>query len=94
MDLTVVRYIVVIIVVLILIWAVLEMRWRFKRYSKQKVESLQAWTPFDTTTRNAMLQEPQPVLSEDGEEQEEKSGQDLHLRAQQNGHYSESKKPH
>jgi hypothetical protein len=46
----------------------------------------------DSTAKDALQEEPLLPAEEDNEEQEEKSDQDLHTRAQQNGHYSESKK--
>jgi len=46
----------------------------------------------DSTSKDTLQEGPLLPAEEDNEEQEEKSGQDLHTKAQQNGHYSESKK--
>jgi hypothetical protein len=95
MDLTVIRYVVFVVVALILIWAVLEMRWRFQRKSKQSgVRRLGSWIDFDTTSTNAMHDESLPVVDEDHNVLDDKASQDMHQRSRQNGHYSGTKKTH
>ena len=83
-----------VVALLILIWAILEMRSRLTRTRRKntKVETIRRWIRLDSTAKDALQEEPLLPVEEDNEEQEEKSGQDLHTRAQQNGHYSESKK--
>ena len=82
------------VALLILIWAILEMRSRLTRTRRKntKVETIRSWIRLDSTAKDALQEEPLLPAEEDNEEQEEKSDQDLHTRAQQNGHYSESKK--
>jgi len=62
------------------------------RRKNTKVETIKRWIRLDSTAKDALQEEPLLPAEEDNEEQEEKSDQDLHTRAQQNGHYSESKK--
>jgi hypothetical protein len=92
MDLTVLRYIVLIVAVIILIWAIFELRSRQARRKKLDDEALGAWVKLDST--NAHLEEGLLSLAEEEkdkpEEQTEES--DFHTRAQQNGHYIPSKK--
>ncbi|MFL5654843.1 MAG: hypothetical protein ACJ8CB_11800 [Ktedonobacteraceae bacterium] len=87
-------YLGFVVALLILIWAILEMRSRLTRTRRKntKVETIRSWIGLDSTAKDALQEEPLLPAEEDNEEQEEKSGQDLHTRAQQNGHYSESKK--
>ena len=95
MDLTVIRYVVFVVVALILIWAVLEMRWRFQRKSKQSgVRRPSSWIDFDTTSTNAMYDESLPVVDEDHNILDDKASHDINQRSRQNGHYSGTKKTH
>ena len=91
---TIWTYLGFVVALLILIWAVLEMRSRLTRTrgKNTKVETIKSWMRLDSTAKDALQEEPLLPAEEDNEEQEEKSDQDLHTRAQQNGHYSESKK--
>ena len=91
---TIWTYLGFLVALLILIWAILEMRSRLTRTGRKntKVETIRSWIRLDSTAKDALQEEPLPPAEEDNEEQEEKSDQDLHTRAQQNGHYSESKK--
>ena len=91
---TIWTYLGFVVALLILIWAILEMRSRLTRTrgKNTKVETIKSWIRLDSTAKDALQEEPLLPAEEDNEEQEEKSGQDLHTRAQQNGHYSESKK--
>ena len=87
-------YLGFVVALLILIWAVLEIRSRLTRTRRQKTkaETLSGWARLDSTAADVVQEEQLPLPEEDNEEQEEKAGQDFHTRAQQNGHYSESKK--
>lgn len=93
MDLTVLRYIVFIVAVIILIWAAFELRSRQVRRKKLKDEAPGAWVKLDFT--NAHLEEEGP-LSLPKEEKDKPGKQtdesDIHTLAQQNGHYIPSKK--
>ena len=91
---TIWTYLGFVVALLILIWAILEMRSRLTRTrgKNTKVETIKSWIRLDSTAKDALQEEPLLPAEEDNEEQEEKLGQDLHTRAQQNGHYSESKK--
>jgi hypothetical protein len=91
---TIWTYLGFVVALLILIWAILEMRSRLTRTRRKntKVETIRRWIRLDSTAKDAQQEEPLLPAEEDNEEQEEKSDQDLHTRAQQNGHYSESKK--
>lgn len=91
---TIWTYLGFVVALLILIWAILEMRSRLTRTRRKntKVETIRRWIRLDSTAKDALQEEPLLPAEEDSEEQEEKSDQDLHTRAQQNGHYSESKK--
>jgi len=91
---TIWTYLGFVVALLILIWAILEMRSRLTRTrgKNTKVETIKSWIRLDSTAKDALQEEPLLPAEEDNEEQEEKSDQDLHTRAQQNGHYSESKK--
>ena len=91
---TIWTYLGFVVALLILIWAILEMRSRLTRTRRKntKVETIKRWIRLDSTAKDALQEEPLLPAEEDNEEQEEKSDQDLHTRAQQNGHYSESKK--
>ena len=93
MDLIAIRYVVFVVVALILIWAVLEMRWRFLRKSKQaRMRRLGSWVEFNATSINAVHDEPLPPTDEGHNILEDEAGQDIHQRARQNGHYSGTKK--
>ena len=91
---TIWTYLGFVVALLILIWAILEMRSRLTRTrgKNTKVETIKSWIRLDSTAKDALQEEPLLPAEEDNEEQEEKSDQDLHTRAQQNGHYSESQK--
>jgi len=90
MDPTVVQYIGFGVVILILIWATVEMSRRRSRRKKVGIEALDVWVKMDSS-RPVPTEEPSPDT--DTGEREETSEESIHTRAQQNGHYSESKKP-
>ena len=89
MDPTVVQYIGFGVVILILIWASVEMSRRHSRRKKVGIEALDVWVKMDSP-RAVSTEEPLPDTETD--EREETSEENVHSRAQQNGHYSESKK--
>ncbi|TME11880.1 MAG: hypothetical protein E6I80_04980 [Chloroflexi bacterium] len=93
MDLTILRYIVFIVAVIILIWAAFELRSRQVRRKKLKDKTPGAWVKLDFT--NAHLKEEGPLSLP--KEEKDKPGEqtdesDIHTLAQQNGHYIPSKK--
>jgi hypothetical protein len=90
MDPTVVQYIGFGVVILILIWATVEMSRRYSRHRKMSINPLDAWVRMDSP-HVTPTEEPLPAT--DTGEQEETPEENIHTRAQQNGHYSESKKP-
>jgi hypothetical protein len=87
-------YLGFVVALLILIWAILEMRSRLTRTRRQKMkaETLSTWARLDSAAADVAQEEPLPLPEEDNEDQQEIPGQGFHTRAQQNGHYSESKK--
>ena len=92
MDLTVLRYIVLIVAVIILIWAIFELRSRQIRRKKLDDEALGAWVKLDSTKAH-LEEEPLSLAEEEKDKPEEQTEEsDIHTRAQQNGHYIPSKK--
>ena len=89
MDPTVVQYIGFGVVTLILIWAVVELSKRHSRRKRAGIEALNMWVKMDSS-RVAPIEEPSSDT--DTDDREETSEESMHTRAQQNGHYSESKK--
>src|SRR6266576_2967861 len=94
MDITVLRYIVIIVAALILIWAAFEIRSRLVRRRKQNVRTINRWVKLDSRTVAQNIEEEARELPiEENDEQEEPVDQtNVHSRAQQNGHYMPSKK--
>ena len=96
MNLIIVGYLGFVVAALILMWAAFVLT---SRYHRKKISSknLNTWVKLDATPLDSM-EEPLSLsltADEDGDEDEEEtSQQSLRTRAQQNGHYSESKKPH
>lgn len=91
MDPRLVQYIGFVVAALILGWAVVELNRRYFRQRKvDYLDPLSTWVKLDSThTDNA----EESLLGEGtNEDQEETPEQNLHTRAQQNGHHSESKK--
>jgi hypothetical protein len=91
MDPMVVEYIGIVVAALILGWAVVELNRRYFRQRKQDVEALNTWIKIDST-RVSDVNVDELLPGEDGE-REYAPEPDIHTRAQQNGHYSESTKP-
>jgi len=94
MDITVLRYIVIIVAALILIWATFEVRSRLVRRRKHDVRTLNTWVSLDSrTVAHNIEEESKPLpIEENGEQEEPVDQTDVHSRAQQNGHYMPSKK--
>ena len=93
MDLTVLRYIVFIVAVIILIWAAFELRSRQVRRKKLNDETLGAWVKLDFTNAQLVEEGPLSLPEEEKNKPEEQTEEsDIHTRAQQNGHYMPSKK--
>jgi len=94
MDITVLRYIVIIVAALILIWAAFEIRSRLVRRRKQNVRTINRWVKLDSRTVAQNIEEEARELPiEENDEQEEPVDQtNVHPREQQNGHYMPSKK--
>ncbi len=90
MDLAVIRYVVLVVAALILIWTILEMRWRLLR--KSRTRRVGTWIDFETSTAYPADERPLAIEDEDAAAPDAEARQDLHARAQQNGHYSRSKK--
>ena len=96
MNPSIVGYLGFVVAALILIWAAFILT---SRYTRKKISSknLNTWVKLDASPLESM-EEPLPLVAdEDGdrdEDEEETAEQSLRTRAQQNGHYSESKKPH
>ena len=94
MDITVLRIIVLIVAAFILIWAAFEVRSRLVRRRKQDVRALNTWVKLDSRIDAQNIEEEARTISiEENDEQEEPVDQtDVQSRAQQNGHYTPSKK--
>ena len=94
MNPTLAGYLGFVVAALILIWAVIEISRRFTRHKKIDAQTLGTWVKLDST-HNTTSEELPPATND---EEEDSDGDDvpdrsLHTRSQQNGHYSESKKP-
>jgi hypothetical protein len=90
MDPKLVEYIGFVVAALILGWAVVELRRRYFRQKKTDSEQPNTWVKLDSTLT---AESEESVLIEDSEEEKEEVLEpDIHTRAQQNGHHSESKK--
>jgi len=93
MDLTLLRYIVFIVAVIILIWAAFELRSRRVRRKKLNDETLVVWVKLDSTNAQLVEEGPMSLPKEEEDKPEEQTKEsDIHTRAQQNGHYIPSKK--
>ncbi len=82
MDPTVIAYLGFFAVLLFLLWAGVEIGRRYYKRTKIDAHVMHTWQP---------LQAPSPTEAED-DEPDEAPQADLTTRAQQNGHYSASKK--
>lgn len=90
------QYIGFVVVALILIWAVIELNRRISRRRLNERRPTQGpWlslNPRRVNDEEAAPVSPQPDSAE-SEDAFEDSDAEIHTRAKQNGHYSESKKP-
>lgn len=92
MNPIVVEYIGIVVAALILGWAVVELNRRYFRQRKQDVKALNTWIKIDST-RASDVNVDELLPGEDSDsEREDAPEPDIHTRAQQNGHYSESTK--
>ncbi|HKF38682.1 MAG TPA: hypothetical protein VKB35_17435 [Ktedonobacteraceae bacterium] len=93
MNPMVVEYIGIVVAALILGWAVVELNRRYFCQRKQDVEALNTWIKIDPTRASDVnVDELLPGADSDSERKDAPKPE-LHTRAQQNGHYSESTKP-
>lgn len=98
MNPTLLGYLGFVVAALILIWAVLEISRRITRHKKIDTQIPNSWVALDST-RITATEEIHPsdtveyIDEGDADDQPEESLHNMHTRAQQNGHYSESKKP-
>ena len=90
MDLTELRYIVLIVAAIILIWAAFELRSRHARRNKLDDKALGDWVKLDSTNTHLSEEGPLPLPEEEKEDQTDEP--DIHTRAQQNGHHIPSKR--
>ncbi|HLG62821.1 MAG TPA: hypothetical protein VKY19_12850 [Ktedonosporobacter sp.] len=84
----VITYIGFVVAILILLWGVLIVSRRYLWRGTSRPESADVWIPLKTNELHPLNE---PAADED-EPDNEALKMDLHTRAQQNGHYSESKK--
>ncbi len=89
MSPTLVTYLGFVVAVFILMWAVLELSQRWHGRRRMRHQSMNTWVPLNPTTVDRDATED-PLADADGDK--ETPERNIHLRAQQNGHYSESKK--
>jgi hypothetical protein len=87
MDFVVAQYIGFVVALLVVIWGITELGRRRTHWARRNGKTLNTWVTLDSRRADTM---DEVSAEEDSEEQEEKAA--LHQRAQQNGHYSESKK--
>ena len=83
----IVTYIGFVVVALILVWAIFELGKRFSTRKKIDTRTMNTWVTLKSTSAN--IAEELPAIDDD---QEETPRLDIITKAQQNGHYSESKK--
>jgi hypothetical protein len=90
MDPSLIEYVGFFVAALILGWAVVELNKRYLRQRRVDSKPLNTWVKLDFTSADD-IEEPLP--EEKGDEDEEGVPEsNIHIRAQQNGHHSESKK--
>ncbi len=95
MNPTLIAYLGFVVAALILIWAVFEISRRLTRTRKPDPRSLDSWVKIDSTHLSAPDELLPPATGERDEDDDtgDIAESNLHTRAKQNGHYSESKKP-
>ena len=90
MNLTLVMVGGLVVAILIIGWAVLEVIRRYTRQKKAEAQARNAWIMVKPTTTTIV----DDASSETHDEQnEDTTNTELHKRAKQNGHYSQSKNP-
>lgn len=89
MSPTFVVYIGFVVAVVILVWGVLELSQRWDGRRRMRHQAMNTWVPLEPTAVDRNITEGR-LSDEDSDE--ETAQRDSHSRAQQNGHYSESKK--
>lgn len=89
MNLSLAQYLGFGVAALILIWAVIVINRKYFSHDGSP-RTPTTWVNLDIQ-RTGEAEEAFPVAGE--EDQEERDESDVHTRAKQNGHYSESKKP-
>jgi hypothetical protein len=85
---TLVEYIGFVVAALIIIWAVIEFGKRI--YTRKNVD---ARAPHTWARMNAVRRSNVEESLPDADDDDDGTESDIHARAKQNGHYSESKKP-
>jgi hypothetical protein len=90
MDPMLIEYVAFFVAALILGWAIVELNKRYFRQRRVDSKTLNTWVKMDSTLADD-IDEPLPDGESDGDE-ESVSESNIQIRAQQNGHHSESKK--
>ena len=87
---TLLTYLGFVVAFFILGWAIFEMGRRYFRQRRVETKPLNTWVKLDSTFESD-VEKPLPVEESD-EEEEHVSEANIQIRAQHNGHHSESKK--
>lgn len=88
MNITIAMYVGFVVAVFVLTWGAVEIGRRFGGRKKASAKAMNTWVPFKPTPTDT-LKDP---LSGATEDLDDTPDTELHTRAHQNGHYSESKK--
>lgn len=89
MIVSIVPYLGLVVALLVLVWGMIEMVSRFRRRQKKiDTQTMNTWIAFKPMPEELINEQ----LTNARADTEEESAEDLHKKAQQNGHYSESKK--
>ena len=89
MMFTVITYLGLVVALLVLAWGTIEVVNRFRRQQKRlDAQRMNTWVSFKPTPEELLDDQ----LAQASADSEEESLADIHKKAQQNGHYSESKK--
>jgi len=83
------KYLAFVVAASILIWGVLELNRRLYRHKKSDPNPPTTWIKLDAANQDVVEDVPP---DEENDDQEEPPTSDIRIRAQQNGHHSESKK--
>jgi hypothetical protein len=90
MNPTVITYIGFVVAVLILAWGGIELGKRYFAHRRIDARAMNAWVPLKPDSVSA--EPPNDPLPNTDEDDAEDPLSDIHRRAKQNGHYSQSKK--